>query len=115
MNTGYRVLYPDGAVLHAAINWPDKPCRSQVEFLVEEILGPGEVALHVEMPDDRRDMFVSALGHLRLNDDDSDGVPFNPIATSIYRANLMRARPGTDPETVPAIVGTAVVFDRVVW
>lgn len=58
----------------------------------------------------RRDMFVGETSsingrHIR-----------NVRATEIYRNNTMTHHPGTDPESLPAISGPAVLFpDFIVW
>ena len=54
------------------------------------------------------DMFVDEMGHLK-------NLPTNEAATGIYRALTMRLRPETNPETLHAIAGTAIVFHRRVW
>lgn len=56
----------------------------------------------------RGDMFVDEFGSVR-------GLPRNEHATSIYRAASLDREPGLDPESLPAIYGPAVVFDRQVW
>lgn len=58
----------------------------------------------------RRDMFVGETSsingrHIR-----------NIRATAIYRANVLTRAPGTDPESLSAISGPAVLFpDTIVW
>lgn len=56
----------------------------------------------------RADMFV---------DDESatKGLPLNEAATAIYRAWSLKRDPDTDPDSLPAIFGPAVIFDRIVW
>lgn len=60
--------------------------------------------------DHRCDMFVGETSsingrHIR-----------NVRATEIYRNNTMTHHPGTDPESLPAISGPAVLFpDFIVW
>lgn len=39
----------------------------------------------------------------------------NVEATAIYRNNWLTQHPGTDPESLPAVSGPAVLFDRNVW
>ena len=39
----------------------------------------------------------------------------NDDATKIYRANWMSQHPKTDPESLPAVYGPAVLVDRRVW
>lgn len=54
------------------------------------------------------DMFVDDIGVLK-------GLPRNDAATEIYRTNSMKWNPDQDPESLPAIHGPAVVFDKPVW
>ena len=55
------------------------------------------------------DMFVDELGH-------SEGLPFNEMATAIYRANaLAHEQPTPKPEELPWIAGNAIVFHERVW
>lgn len=56
----------------------------------------------------RADMFVDDRG---IEKD----LPRNEAATAIYRANWLSRHPGADPESIPAIYGLAVLFDRIVW
>lgn len=59
--------------------------------------------------DDRHcDMFVDDMGIL-------NGQYRNDVATDIYRAASMRRDPQQDPENMPYIAGTAIVFTRRVW
>jgi hypothetical protein len=121
MITGYTIYRPDGSEEHREVDWPRNPGYELIRNLVEPIVeGPME---HVAVLDpakvrrrrvdpalDRRDMFVDEIGHVR-----KDPRPRNEAATRIYRANWLRAHPGTDPETLPSIAGTAVLFHRIVW
>jgi hypothetical protein len=54
------------------------------------------------------DMFVDENGHAK-------NLPRNEAATAIYRAYSLRQHPNTDPESLPFIAGTAVLFDAPVW
>lgn len=55
------------------------------------------------------DMFVDETSALK-------GPPRNEAATAIYRNNwLTHQEPGADPESLPAIYGPAVLFNRRVW
>lgn len=56
----------------------------------------------------RADMFVDEESACK-------GLPRNEAATSVYRCNTLTQRPETDPETLPAIYGPAVLFDVRVW
>lgn len=58
------------------------------------------------------DMFVvDEMGHVRAG----GPLPRNEAATLIYRRASLLQRPGTDPESLPHIVGPAVLFSRRVW
>lgn len=120
--TAYTIMRPDGSSERGSIEWPlelgyDR-IRSLIEPIVEgplkhvTVLDPAKVHCEIVDPQtDRRDMFVDELGHVRA----SGPKPRNEAATAIYRANWMRAHPGQDPETLPFIAGTAVLFDRIIW
>ena len=60
----------------------------------------------------RSDMFVDEVGQLK-------GLPRNDKATEIYRRATMLGRSAApkpaDPEELPWIAGTAIVFDRIIW
>ena len=65
---------------------------------------------HVNVLFDGRhtDMFVDEIGLLR-------GLPINPQATEIYRADAIARYPKINPNSLPIIVGPAVVFAKKVW
>jgi len=42
-------------------------------------------------------------------------LPVNVVASAIYRANWQAEYPATNPDELPAIHGTAVLFLRRVW
>jgi len=89
---------------------------SSVRRKVQEIIGATEPIEHVNIlgPDgNARDMFVSELGHVRLST--REPFPRNEAATTLYRAASLARLPGQDPERLPWIAGTAVVFDQKVW
>ena len=54
------------------------------------------------------DMFIDENGMIT-------GQPRNEEATEHYRRNWLKQHPGTPPERLGFIVGTAVIFDRQVW
>lgn len=108
--TGYRVIAPgDGAVKEVTIDWPSEPGFDVINKLVKPLIGGGNIE-HVSVLHDgkRRDMFVDDEGQLK-------GLPRNDRATAIYRTNWLTRNPGTDPESMPCIAGTAVLFTRRVW
>ena len=58
-------------------------------------------------------MFVSELGGIPLTT--RAPLPINHDATVIYRHNWLTQKPGTNPDDLPPIHGTAILFDRIVW
>jgi hypothetical protein len=56
----------------------------------------------------KADMFVDEDGHAK-------SLPFNGFATAIYRRNAILHQGVKDPDSLPWIAGTAVLFDRIVW
>jgi len=104
----------------------EEPVRNAVEVpitfgfdgirsLVQGIIGKDEPIEHVNVwaPDGPRDMFVSELGHVRLST--REPLPRNEAATTLYRAASLARQPKQDPERLPWIAGSAVVFDQKVW
>lgn len=98
------------------IDWPQEPSYGVIKALVEPLLGEKEPMEHVAVlhNGDRRDMFVSEYGHMKLTW--RAPLPINDVATKIYRHNWLTQHPEADPDDLPNIAGTAVLFtDRVVW
>lgn len=57
------------------------------------------------------DMFVNENGHLM-----EPPLPLNPLATAIYRNNVLLHEPGRyRVDDLPTIVGPAVLFEDKVW
>lgn len=54
------------------------------------------------------DLFVDEIGQIK-------GLPRNEEATRIYRNNWMTQHPDQDPESLPDIVGPAVLVSRRIW
>jgi hypothetical protein len=112
--TCYKIVRPDGSHEAGDVTWPAQPSYDRLKFFVEPIV-QGNLE-HVTVLDDfaggtnyvRSDMFVNEDGHLLH-------LPRNVIATRIYRRNWLLRHPGTDPESIPFIVGPAILFDRRVW
>ena len=90
------------------------PGYVQLKAVIEPLLD-GDPMEHVSVlwEGKRADMFVSELGHVPL----TTRLPLqcNDAATAIYRANWLKHHPGTDPESLHWIAGTAVLFDDLVW
>jgi hypothetical protein len=120
MNTSFTVYHPDGSVSAGDVDWPEDPTYDQIRALVEPIVGgplehvrvlnPKSVEADRICEGDYLDMFVDEIGHVAA----LGPKPRNDAATAIYRANWLRAE-GGDPEDLPWIAGTAIVFDRRVW
>lgn len=108
MITDYTIMKTDGTTERRSIDWPEEPGFEKIAALVEPILG-GDLehvaVLHNEV---RADMFVDDVGQLK-------GLPVNKRATDIYRLNWMRQHPGINADSLPSIVGTAILFDRIIW
>lgn len=121
MLTKYEVLGVDGSSRIDEVEWSEEPGFKAIDLLVRPLIGckniehvtvldPSKVdADEVDPQSDARDLFVDEIGQLT-------GLPRNDRATEIYRGNWLRAHPGTDPESLPTIVGTVVWFpDRRIW
>jgi hypothetical protein len=110
--TAYTIYRPDGSRERGSVDWPKHPGRDLIKRLVEPIIdGPIEHVTVLAPGLDRRDMFVDELGHIGK----PEPKPRNERATAIYRAAWVHANPADNPEELPWIAGTAVLFDRIVW
>lgn len=110
MLTKYTVLRSDGAREEFSVELPKEPGYERLKEIVEPHLDGNLMERVRVLRDDGEytDMFVDDAGLLK-------GLPRNEEATRIYRNNWLVQHPGTDPETLSPIVGTAVLFDRPVW
>jgi len=86
-----------------------EPGYDQLKKLLYPVFQPDNFE-HVTVlyEDERRDMFVgetSALG----------SQPRNITATAVYRNAWLTRNPLDDPESLPPVCGTAVLFSRRVW
>lgn len=92
----------------------DGPGYDQLRLLIEPLLD-GEPMEHVSVlwAGKRADMFASELGCMALKT--RGPLPRNEEATSIYRANWLSRHPDCEPESLPFIAGTAILFDKRVW
>lgn len=112
MRTDYTIYHPNGVREHSEhsfVDWPEDPGYVLIRNFVKPILKGGELE-HVTVLHDGKylDMFVDDMGH-------SKSLPLNAEATAIYRNNARTRDPSRDPETMPRIVGVAVLFSRRVW
>lgn len=64
--------------------------------------------VHVLYQGKPTDMFVDEIGVEKR-------LARNEAATAIYRSFWLSTHPDDDPESLPAIYGTAVLFSRTVW
>lgn len=81
------------------------------------IMRPGQEAeqREVVLPDNPGFHRLDALLRPLLDGKHLDGLPRNEAATPIYRNNWLRQHPKDEPESLPAIYGPAVLFNRRVW
>lgn len=111
--TGFMILFPDGGQFRRTAPLEAEPGFEALDALVRPLIGGGDIE-HVWVLAEGEDgleptsMFVDDSGHLK-------GLARNEAATLLYRRAHMARHPSTDPETLPCIVGVAVLFDRRVW
>jgi hypothetical protein len=108
--TDYTIIRANGDEETHTVQLPAEPDYFQLKAIVQPIIGERNDFEHVAVlhNNQRTDMFVDEMGQLK-------GLPRNDRATAIYRHNWLTQHPGTDPNTLPWIVGTAVLFARRVW
>lgn len=115
--TGYTIFHPNGVIGSGTIDWPHDPGYEAIKRLVTPLLGGTFLErVTVWLTADYRpgndgryaDMFVDDEGAVKQ-------LPRNEAATTIYRCNWLTQHPKTEPESMPAIHGVAVLFDRRVW
>jgi len=111
MNTTYQVIRPNGGA--DTVHHADLPQRPGLDLLKSIVLPYLDGARYMERVN------VLHAGHYTDMFVDEDGImkklPVNEAATAIYRANWLHQHPKTDPSTLPAIYGPAVLFQRRVW
>lgn len=109
MLTVYRIFRPGHPELVCDVDWPEAPGLHRIRSLLRPILDGGDPE-HVTVlwKGERTDMFVDEVGGAK-------GLPYNEVATGIYRAASLRYRPELAESGLPFILGTAILFDRVVW
>lgn len=109
MKTTMLIMFPNGGSSEHTLELAEDPGLDKLRALVLPYLDGGRWE-HVTVlyKGKRACMFV---------DDESvaKGLPPNPKATAIYRAAWLSQHPNDDPESLPAIYGPAVCFDRQVW
>lgn len=108
--TKYTIYRPDGSSDDNTVDWPAAPKYDAIAALIRPLL-MGANLEHVTVLHNggRRDMFVDEMGAVK-------GLPRNEAATAIYRNNWLNHRHDADPESLPAIYGTAILFPHdIVW
>lgn len=108
--TVISVLRPDGASSNETVQLPMEPTLAELKAVVMPLLPGAEYMerVHVLHNGTATDMFVDEMSQLK-------GLPRNERATAIYRAAWLQRYPYDDPESLPDIAGTAVLFERPVW
>jgi hypothetical protein len=109
MKTTMTVYRPGQIDERVEVDLPERPGLFALRAALEPYLDGGE-AEHVYVLAHGRaaDMFVDEFGHDKR-------LPRNETATRLYRASWLSRNPGAAPETLPFIVGPAVLFNRKVW
>jgi len=113
--TKLLIMRPDQPHETREVELPRDPGYDRLRALLDPLLDGGNLE-HVSVLADfagglnfkPADMFVDDDGH-------SKGLPRNETATVIYRRNWLLRHPDVDPESIPFIVGPAVLFHRRVW
>jgi hypothetical protein len=118
-STRYTLYLPDGSVTEYRVMLAEVPDIEALKTVLQPHIG--EPIEHVtvlkpgsENAPERADMFVNEFSAvprgLRR-----EPMQRNERATELYRAATLLHAPDTDPESMPAIYGPAVLFERIVW
>ena len=113
MKTLYTVYFTGGETVDHEVDLPQEPGYGALRDIILPHLSGGEHEAELEhvsvlWNNEALDMFVDDLGALLH-------LPVNPKATEIYRNNWLTQHPDTDPESLSAIYGVAILFHRKVW
>ncbi len=108
--TVYHVLRYDGSRETRRVDWPEFPGYLLIKSLIEPIVGGRLEHVTVLYENRRADMFVNEYGHRFI-----PPLPRNWAATAIYRTNWLEQHASCEPEELPTIAGTAVLFERIIW
>lgn len=105
--TAYTLYRPDGSEEAGIAELDANPGYFALVEVMRPLLdGRNLERVRVLVDGQYRDLFVAERG---------EGLPRNEKATALYRANYLTAFPKTDPESLPAVYGPAVLFSRPVW
>lgn len=115
MSTEYLIMRAHGPSEKRLIDWPRQPGYDRVRELIEPLLDGASLEQVSCLADFQggsnyqpSDMFVDDRGRDKR-------LLRNEPATVIYRrASLLRMQ-SRDPESLPAIHGTAILFNRRIW
>lgn len=107
--TSFTIMRPDAEPEVRESDLPADPGYHRLDALLRPLLDGNDLE-HVTVLHDgkRADMFVDEMGAVT-------GLPRNEAATAIYRNNWLTQQPKTDPESLPAIYGPAILFSKQVW
>lgn len=112
IETGFSIYFPDGRQETRVVKLAEEPGYDDLRALICPIIGDRFEHVWIRADGEegvgRTSMFVDDCGHLKR-------LPRNDAATDLYRRAHVARHPKGDPETLPFIVGVAVVFDRPVW
>lgn len=107
MKTTYKIFRPGKEPELCSVDWPEEPGYTRIAALIDPLVGGNLEHVSVLYEGRRADMFVDEMGHVHGLSE------HNEIATKIYRNNAVSR--GAKPDSLPTIVGTAVLFDRLIW
>jgi hypothetical protein len=110
IDTPFQVLHPTDGIKPMAAMLPATPSLEQLHKIIDPHLDDGRMErVTVFYKGGYRDMFVD-------EEFQAKGLRYNVVATGIYRAGYLAQHPDTDPCTLGAILGPAVLFTgRRVW
>lgn len=109
MKTTMTILRVGAAPEVRDVDLPERPHYDMLVELITPILDGGFLErVRVWHEGKYTDLFCDEDFRLK-------GLERNEAATGIYRSNVLTHETGIDPESLPDIRGTAVLFDRAVW
>lgn len=105
ISTAFVVIRPEGPIEDATAMLREVPTVLELRAVLDPIIGGCFERISIVDADGPHDMFGHECGAV-------DGLPVNPTATRLYRAAHLAANPGIDPDGLPEIFGTVVLFQR---